>query len=303
MFKLKRNILIVLILAFIQTSILGQNEKNIGTLTNVGKKISVYHQDSRLSVPDSLFEYLSSINNVECQSTVDFFSETLREKNNLFSDKYLTKPDKQTLIQIYLVDLASGFSQFYKGEELENNVEYNSNNYPSYFELVDTYYSILFKSLSNRNRTTLFSKSNINLNDLKLENSTEKSIFYFRFIDALSKNVIIPILFDLDASEVYCSDFDNFPRIDNQNFYEYTNFDFKNFKSRITNFNGNYKHYIINEIYKIQIAYINCLENNFVNERNIKTVIENSILSKRELFKYCEKKDVLERISEKYNNE
>jgi len=280
-----------------------QKSDNLDLLIYLGSEAGKYNNDYlQKNAPDALLQELSELKNEDCQFAIDFTLESLKNSNDLLDKKYLTKPSKENLKQIFTISITMGFSLIYSGEQLKKHVEYNSELYPSYYDLVDTYYSTLFNALINRNREAHRFISDLDLEDYNLTNDTEKSIFYFKYMNMISKNALFPILANGDVTNISCSEFKKFPTINGKEFYYYTDFDFKDFPSRLVNLDGSYKHYYIDETFKILFMYIECKEKKLIPQGDISNIVENSILSHQQLYKFCERKDLLDEILRKYSN-
>jgi hypothetical protein len=296
--------LFFLLAIFIQTSSFSQNTNEIDILIELGKQAGTYNnQEPSKKTPENILAKLSKIKNANCQFAIDFTLETLKENNDLINDKYLIKPSKEILIQLYTIEIIQGFSNFYSGEELKNAVISNSKSYRSNEELLYSYYDALYGASKNRNKSTPFFKKNIDLNNYNLETSTEKAIFYFSLMRYLSPNVLFPILTNTEIVKFYCLDFNVFPTINNKDFYYYTDLDFNDFETNLVNFNGSYKHFYINETFNTIFTYIKCREKHFVSKGEISDIVNNSILSNKEFYRYCEKKEILNEILAKYSSE
>lgn len=306
-FKNKNNITymrLAFLLSFflIYSSSYGQKNKDLDVLIYLGTIVAEYNRFPTKNAPDDLLKELAALKNENCQFAIDFTLESLKKPNNLLDKKYLEKQSKVNLEQIYIIEIAQGFSLIASGGQLKELVKNNSKGYPSHYDLLDTYYSMLFNMINSRNRESVFSISNLDLESYKLKDDTEKAIFYFRYMNMISKNTLFPILTGRDVTDGSCSEFEKFPTINGKDFYYYANFGFKDFPSRLANMDGSYKHYYIDETYKLIFTYIKCREQNFISKGDISNIVENSILENHELQKYCENMDILEEIRSKYGN-
>lgn len=108
--------------------------------------------------PKEVFKDIKSDIPENLKSATDFIIQTITTKNRLLTQQFLSRPDDQTLKQIFIIRAVN--LNLREENQIDNNKLIDSlttANIPTY-ELVDNYYGILFTAVGNKNQPFNFSK-------------------------------------------------------------------------------------------------------------------------------------------------
>ncbi len=123
------------------------------------------------------------------KTATDFIVQTITTKNKLLIQQFLSRPDDQTLKQIFIIKAIN--LNLREENQTDNNKLIDSlmtANIPTY-ELVDNYYGMLFTSIGNKNQPFDLSKIDFKLKDYNFKDDTEKGILFLRCMDFCSKTI------------------------------------------------------------------------------------------------------------------
>ena len=127
---------------------------------------------------ENVAKELSAYNQPELDFLKSFVNNTCTQSENLLTDKFLKRPDNETLKNIYALRHVTWNSMSVTGvsEAVLDTFDFNT---VSEADLLTAYYRIIFESLT-RNRTNIvdYSKYNIDINKLGLKNDQEKAIVF-----------------------------------------------------------------------------------------------------------------------------
>lgn len=251
----------------------------------------------RNSATDYAFEKLDKIKSSELSKTVDFIKETITTKNDLTTNKFLTLPDEETLYHIYII---RRINWNIREEKPKNNdeliLELRNKNIPRY-ELIDSYYSMLFSGIGNKNQPFDLSSVDFRIDDYDLKNDTEKGIFFLKAMQLCGTtiwgymNVVKPPNYKKSLKYI-----ENFPKFNGQKYYQYLDFGFKDFEMEIEKDKGteSYKHYYINKYYQTLLYHMMCLEQKKKYKKERENLLLGSILKEKNYYKYSKNKEILE---------
>lgn len=253
----------------------------------------------RNNATEYAFENLNKINSTELRKTVDFIRETITTSNRLTTKKFLTLPDEETLYTIYII---RRINWNIREDQPQNNDELISDlrnkNVPRY-ELIDSYYSMLFSGVGNKNQPFDLSNVDFQMDDYELKGDTEKGIFFLKAVQFCGTtiwgymNVVKPPNYTKALQYI-----ENFPKFNGQKYYQYLNFSFEDFEMEIEKDKGieSYKHYYINKYYQTLLYHILCLnqKKKYKNERE--NLLLGSILKEKNYYKYSKNKGTLESL-------
>jgi|TARA_B110001469_G_C9559749_1_gene277667 hypothetical protein len=251
----------------------------------------------RNSATDYAFEKLEKINSSELQKTVAFIKETITTNNNLTTEKFLILPDEETLYQIYII---RRINWNLREENPKDNdkliLELRNKNVPRY-ELIDSYYSMLFSGIGNKNQPFDLSKIDFRIDNYELKNDTEKGIFFLKTMQFCGTtiwgymNVVKPPNYKKALQYI-----NNYPKFNGQQYYQYLDFGFEDFEMEIEKDKGieSYKHYYINKYYQTLLYHMMCLNQKKKYKKKRENLLLGSILKEKNYYKYSKNKETLE---------
>lgn len=242
---------------------------------------------------------LKEMETPELQATLAFIQQCITKKNKLLTPEFLTVPNDQTLKQIHLI---MGIHQNLKADNPRPNEAYADSLLqlnPSRFELIDTYYGVLFIAVGNKNQPFNLAKINFEPEKYNLTNETEKGIFYLRCMDLCGTMIwgYMNIAKPPNTAEVLKT-IKKYPKINGQPYYVYHDFFFDDFELEMENGKGpeSYKSYYLNKLYETVLSHVICLIQEEASEEEINKVLLGSILPDERLYQYTELKETLESI-------
>ena len=242
----------------------------------------------------------------DLKTATDFIVQTITTKNKLLTPQFLSRPDDQTLKQIFII------RQISLNLQEENQV----NNYKlidslsveivPIYELVDNYYGMLFTAVGNKNQPFDFSKINFKLKDYRFKDETEKGIFVLHCMRDCNTviwgymNIAKPM-----NTQKALEFIKKYPKFNGQPYYQYNDFNFTDFEMVIVKDKGmqSYKSYYLDKFFETLLYHLLCLnkENGTETEKN--DLLLGSILKEKKLYKYSKHKDTLESLFEERKQE
>lgn len=290
---MKKTILLILI-SFISLQSVDASELN-PELIELAK---VYRNFMfRNSATDYAFEKLDKIKSSELSKTVDFIKETITTNNDLTTNKFLTLPDEETLYHIYIIRRINWNIREEKPKDNDELIlELRNKNIPRY-ELIDSYYSMLFSGIGNKNQPFDLSSVDFRIDDYELRNDTEKGIFFLKAMQFCGTtiwgymNVVKPPNYKKALQYI-----ENFPKFNGQKYYQYLDFGFTDFEMEIEKDKGteSYKHYYINKYYQTLLYHMICLKQKKKYKKERENLLLGSILKEKNYYKYSKNKEILE---------
>lgn len=259
----------------------------------------------RNNATEYAFEKLDKINSFELEKTVIFIKETITSNNNLTTSKFLILPDEETLYQIYVIRRINwNLREENPRENDELILDLRDKNVPRY-ELIDSYYSMLFSGFGNKNQPFDMSNIDFRIDDYELKDDIEKGIFFLNAMKFCGTtiwgymNVVKPPNYKKALEYV-----NNFPKFNGQIYYQYLDFGFKDFEMEIEKDKGvkSYKKYYINKYYQTLLYHLMCLnqKKKYQNERE--NLLLGSILKENNYYKYSNNKEILEGLFKTMSN-
>ncbi|MGC4035652.1 MAG: hypothetical protein QM764_06795 [Chitinophagaceae bacterium] len=251
-------------------------------------------KDIQGNVPDNL------------KTATDFIVQTIKTKNKLLTQQFLSRPDDKALKQIFII---SAVNQNLRQEnQTDNNKLIDSlttENVPDY-ELVDNYYGMLFTAVGNKNQPFDFSKIDFKLKDYNLKDDTEKGIFFLRCMRDCNSviwgymNVVKPP----NTQKAY-DNIKKYPKFNGQPYYQYTDFYFTDFEMTIVEDKGkqSYKSYYLDKYFETLIYHLICLNKENRSEKEKNDLLLGSILKEKNLYKYTKYKNTLEDVFKEQKQE
>lgn len=245
------------------------------------------------------YEKLDKIESIELIKTVNFIKETITSNNELTTNKFLTLPDEETLYHIYIIRRINWNirEENPKGNE-ELIQELRNKNIPRY-ELTDSYYSMLFSGVGNKNQPFDLSKVDFRIDDYELKDDTEKGIFFLKAMQFCGTtiwgymNVVKPPNYKKALEYI-----ENFPKFNDQKYYQYLDFGFEDFEMEIEEDKGieSYKQYYINKYYQTLLYHLMCLNQKKKHKEERENLLLGSILKEKNYYKFSKNQETLESL-------
>jgi hypothetical protein len=224
------------------------------------------------------------------KTTSDFIAQTITTKNKLLTKPFLTRPDDQTLKQIFIIEAISLNLQ--EENQLDNHKLIDSlsnSNIPTY-ELVDNYYGMLFTAVGNKNQPFDFSKIDFKPKEYGFKDDTEKGIFFLRCMADCNMAIwgYMNIPKPPNTQKAY-EEIKKYPKFNGQPYYQYTDFYFTDFEMIIEKDKGkeSYKSYYLNKYYETLLFHFICLVKESGTEKEKNDLLLGSILKDSNLCKYA----------------
>ena len=242
----------------------------------------------------------------DLKTATDFIVQTITTKNKLLTPQFLSRPDDQTLKQIFII------RQINLNLREENQV----NNYKlidslsveivPIYELVDNYYGMLFTAVGNKNQPFDFSKINFKLKDYQFKDETEKGIFVLHCMRDCNTaiwgymNIAKPM-----NTQKALEFIKKYPKFNGQPYYQYNDFNFTDFEMVIVKDKGiqSYKSYYLDKFFETLLYHLLCLNKENGTEKEKNDLLLGSILKEKKLYKYSKHKDTLESLFEERKQE
>jgi len=242
----------------------------------------------------------------DLQTATDFIIQTITTKNKLLTHRFLSRPDDQTLKQIFIIRAIN--LNLREENQVDNNKlidSLTSENIPTY-ELVDNYYGMLFTAVGNKNQPFDFLKIDFKLKDYKLRDDTEKGILFLCCMDYCGKTIwgYMNVVKPPNTQKAY-ENIKKYPKFNGRPYYQYTDFYFTDFEMNIVKDKGiqSYKSYYLNKYYETLLSHLICLNKEDGTDKEINDLLLGSILKERNLYKYTKYKDILEEIFKEQKQE
>mgnify|MGYP001392186528 CR=1 FL=1 len=288
---------------FLANFSLGQATGN-SKLTELGKvyKNFMFRNEPNKNVFKDLKEDLPE----NLSTAAEFIIETITTDNKLLKTQYLSLPDEKVLKDIYIIRAISSNASH------ENPIDNNSlidslhNKTIPRYELIDSYYGMLFTAVGNKISPFNFSKVDFKLKEYNLTDDTEKGIFFLRCMDYCGRaiwgymNIVKPA--NTKTAYQYIK---KFPDFNGQPYYQFTDFNFPDFEMNIIQNEGlqSYKSYYIDKYYETLLSHLICLNKENVKDKDKNDLLLGSVLKERNLYKYTKYKETLEGIFKEQKKE
>ena len=253
----------------------------------------------RNSPTESTYAQLKGVKSAELATSARFIRETITSNNRLAETEFLKLPDEATLKYVYIIER---INWNIREEKPRDNVELISEliekEIPRY-ELIDSYYDMLFNGIGNKNQPFDLSQTNFNTSEYDLVDDTEKGIFFLNAMDLCGKviwgymNVVNP-----PNHKAALENINKYPRFNGQPYYQYLDFGFPDFEMKIEKGKGteSYKAYYINKYYDTLLSHLAILSQKKKDRERRKDLLLGSILKEKNYYRYSKKKNELEAL-------
>lgn len=250
------------------------------------------------------YELLNQIESSELQKEVEFIKETITLNNALATEKFLRLPDENTLYNLYIV---KRINWNIREENPINNDDLIKNlinkNIPRY-ELIDSYYDMLFSGVGNKNKPFDLSDIDFRPNNYGFKDDTEKGIFFLKSMQLSGTviwgymNVVKPPNYKKALKYIK-----KYPKYNGQLYYEYLDFGFKDFDMVIEKDKNkvSYKNYYINKFYETLLYNLMCLNQKRKYKKDREKLLLGSILKEKNYYKYSKNEDTLNSLFKSMN--
>ncbi len=296
---MKKTIIYFLIILSSQT-ILSQNNEYEKGLIDLARTYKNFHFSS--DPPSSVYEEINSIKSEKLFKASQFIKEVITSNNQLLTNEFLKKPDTTTLKSLYII---RGINwNMHEAEAEDNTVVADSliNEKTDYYELVSSYYDMLFTAIGNKNKPFNLSKVNFSLNNYNLSNDTEKGIFFLMSMDTFGSmiwgyiNVAKPPNYKKALEYIH-----KYPKYNGIEYYRFTDLNFKDFKLTTDKRKPkeSFKHYYINKYIETLLYHSLCLSQKRKYGKEKDKLLLESILRNESYWQYTEYKPTLEKIFRK----
>jgi len=253
----------------------------------------------RNEMPNETVKELKAMLTDETKVAGEFILQTLTSGNKITSRQYLTRPENNSLKQIYIIHALS------RNERKENRIDENklidslNNQIISDYELLDIYYGMLFTAVGNKNQPFNLSKMNLKLEDYELKDQTERAILYLRCMEMCNAtiwgymNIVTP-----PNTEKAMTFIKKFPKFNGRPYYQFTDVYFGDFEKEIIEDKGkqSYKAYYLNKYFELLLSHLICLNREKASDKELNDLLLGSILRERDLYKYTKYKPTLEKM-------
>lgn len=289
------------IIVFIIISFIGLQTTKATELNSELIELAKIYRDFmfRNNATEYAYEKLDKIESIELVKSVNFIKETITSNNELTTNKFLTLPDKETLYHIYIIRRINWNIREENPKDNEELIQELSNKIIQRYELIDSYYSMLFSGVGNKNQPFDLSKVVFRIDDYGLNDDTEKGIFFLKAMQFCGTtiwgymNVVRPPNYKKALEYIA-----NFPKFNDQKYYQYLDFGFEDFEMEIEKDKGieSYKHYYINKYYQTLLYHLMCLNQKKKYKEERENLLLGSILKEKNYYKYSKNQETLESL-------
>lgn len=216
----------------------------------------------RNSPTESTFKQLAEIKSPELINSTKFIKETITTGNKLTTEEFLKLPDESTLKYIYIIRRINwNIREEVPKDNNELITEFSEKEIPRY-ELIDSYYNMLFSGVGNKNQPFDLSDLDFQMNKYDLKDDTEKGIFFLKAMDLCGTliwgymNIVKPPNYKKALPLI-----EKYPKFNGQPYYQYLDFGFPDFDMVIVKDKDkeSYKSYYLNKYYDTLLAHLECL--------------------------------------------
>jgi len=251
----------------------------------------------RNSPTESTFEQLAEIKSPELINSTKFIKETITTGNKLTTEEFLKLPDESTLKYIYIIRRINwNIREEVPKDNNELITEFSEKEIPRY-ELIDSYYNMLFSGVGNKNQPFDLSDLDFQMNKYDLKDDTEKGIFFLKAMDLCGTliwgymNIVKPPNYKKALPLI-----EKYPKFNGQPYYQYLDFGFPDFDMVIVKDKDkeSYKSYYLNKYYDTLLAHLECLSQTKKDKEKRNDLLLGSILKEENYYRYSKKKDILD---------
>ncbi|QNR23857.1 hypothetical protein [Croceimicrobium hydrocarbonivorans] len=248
---------------------------------------------------ESSLKEIDHIESVELEGSKAFIKECISSENKLTDAQFLSLPDESTMKYIYIIRRINWNLREAEPRNNDTLISELSNRSIQRYELIDNYYDMLFTGIGNKNQPFDLSELDFKINEYKLQDNTEKGIFFLKAMDLCGTsiwgymNIVKPPNYKKALAFI-----EKFPKFNGQPYYQYLDFSFKDFEMQIEEGKDpeSYKAYYINKYYDCLLSHLACLSQKKRQKEERMDLLLGSILNESNYYPYSQKKEVLESL-------
>jgi hypothetical protein len=266
----------------------------------------IYHGFSFVNTPtNSTINRFDAIDITELKPSVEFISESIKSNNNIATGKYLTKPDLLTLEYLFIIRVINW--NLFESDPVDNYrlIDSLKKSDLNKYELLSSYYEMMFSSVGNKNRPFDMSKTNFELSTLGLEDESEKGIFFLQSMNTFGAmiwgymNIVKPPNYKLALEYIR-----KFPSYNGQPYYQFSELNFKDFDLIVDKQKpkSSFKKFYINKYLNTLLYHTACLAEKKKDKEEQQKVMLGSIMHNESYYKYSETPEVFRSIFQKISD-
>jgi len=263
----------------------------------------IYHSFSFVNAPtSSTADRLNAIDNNVLKPSIDFIGESIKSNNNIATGKYLIKPDLLTLKYLFIIRVVNW--NLFEADPVDNYRLIDSliKSDLIKYELLSSYYEMMFSSVGNKNRPFDMSKNNFDLSTLGLEDDTEKGIFFLQSMNTFGSmiwgymNIVKPPNYKMALEYIR-----KYPTYNGQLYYQFSELNFKDFDLTIDKQKpkSSFKKFYINKYLNTLLYHTACLSQKKKDKEEQQKVMLGSIMHNESYYKYSESPEIFRSIFQK----
>jgi trehalose/maltose hydrolase-like predicted phosphorylase len=242
--------------------------------------------------PQEVQEQLKSITAQDLQVAKNFIGELVKKNNRIATTPYLIKPDSVTLKYLYTIRAINW--NMYEADPVDNHfiIDSLSKTTVNKYELLACYYGMLFVSIGNKNTPFDMAEVNFIIDDYKLEDDTEKGIFFLKGMETFG--VMIWGYMNIPKPP-------NYTTFNSQPYYQFQDLKFKDFDLTIdkTKPKESFKKYYLNKYLNTLLYHTICLGQSKKKKKEMQDVMLGSIMRNDSYYKYSDNPEIFEQMFKK----
>ncbi|MBX3101417.1 MAG: hypothetical protein KF690_02810 [Bacteroidetes bacterium] len=231
-----------------------------------------------------------------------FILETISTHNKLLSRTYLVRPSDKVLKNLYIIRRLNWRMREESAQSYDALIDSLDVEATPVYELVDSYYSMLFTGVGNKNKPFDLSKADLKLREYGFADDTEQGIFFLRCFDFCGRviwgymNVVNP-----PNTRTAYEHIRKYPKVNGSDYFRFTDLYFPDFEMVVEEGKGrqSYKSYYLDKYYELLLSHLLCLTKEGAGKEQVNNLLLGSILKNENLYKYTQYKSVLEQIFSK----
>ncbi len=247
----------------------------------------------------STFKQLELIQSEELAITTKFITAAISTDNDLATLEFLKIPEDQTLKFIFIVRKVNWNIREEDPRDNEELIAEIMEEDISRYEIVNSYYDMLFAGVGNKNKPFDLSEMNFEIFSYGLQDETEEGIFFLNAMDLCGMmiwgymNVVKPPNYKLALQYI-----NKYTKFNGQTYFQYLDFGFMDFDLVIDKDKGkeSYKYYYIDKYYNTLLSHLECLSQKKKQDKARTELLLGSILKEKNYYKYSKKKKGLESL-------
>ncbi len=234
------------------------------------------------------------------RSTALFVIECIKAKSKILKQEFLKLPDMNTLKSMYIVGEVSENMREEGGPDNITLVDSLLSSDIQQVVLVDYYYRTLFVANGNKNQPFDLSKFDFDINSYNLKTDTEKGIFFLRCMDACGTQIwgFMNIPQPPNTGKAL-KIINKFPKINDQEYYKFTDLYFKDFQFMYSDSVQSYKAVLVHKYYDLLLNHLISIDKEAKGQDAIRDLLLTSVLKDEKLYKYTTHRSTLEQIFKK----